>query len=157
MGRKRFNPKRAKIHRNYTVEEISRLYEVHKNTVLQWIKRGLPVIDKKRPMLVLGKDLAAFLQKQRTQSKHKCKPGEIYCVKCRKPSMPLGNMADYQVINAQLGNLVGICPHCEILIYRRVSKAKLNEVSGNLEISLPEELQHIDSCDKPTLNSDFKV
>jgi hypothetical protein len=36
------NPRRAKIHRNYTVAEIATLYTVHRNTVREWIKHGLP-------------------------------------------------------------------------------------------------------------------
>ena len=44
MAKTRLNPWLAKIHRNYTVEEAARLYGLHRNTVRQWIKRGLPVI-----------------------------------------------------------------------------------------------------------------
>ena len=45
MGARRPNPKLAKIHRTYTVEEVARLYDVHRNTVRQWIKDGLPSMD----------------------------------------------------------------------------------------------------------------
>jgi len=35
---KRLNPNLAKIHRNYTVEEVALLFSVHKNTVRSWVK-----------------------------------------------------------------------------------------------------------------------
>jgi transposase len=38
---KRPNPNLAKIHRNYTVEEVANLFSVHKNTVRLWVKDGL--------------------------------------------------------------------------------------------------------------------
>jgi hypothetical protein len=41
----------VKGRRNYTVAEIARLFGLRKNTVRQWIKTGLPVIDDKRPIL----------------------------------------------------------------------------------------------------------
>ena len=35
---KRLNPRRVKIHRSYTVEEVAMLFRVHKNTVRAWLK-----------------------------------------------------------------------------------------------------------------------
>jgi len=43
-------------YRNYTVEEIAKLFGVHRNTVRQWVKQGLPTSDRKRPMLILGRE-----------------------------------------------------------------------------------------------------
>ncbi len=156
MSRRRPNPRLAKIHRNYTVEEISTLYEVHKNTVRNWIKKGLPTIDNRRPMLVLGYDLSAYLQERRTKNKRTCKPGEIYCVKCREPRSPAGNMADYESLTEMMGNLIGICPDCDTIIYRRVNLAKLAQIRGQLDIVMPEALQHINDSAHLPLDSDLK-
>jgi DNA-directed RNA polymerase specialized sigma24 family protein len=52
MGKRRPNYRQVKIHRNYTVEEIASVFGIHKNTVREWIKAGLPVLDDKRPMLI---------------------------------------------------------------------------------------------------------
>lgn len=156
MARRNPNPRLAKIHRNYTVEEIAVLFGVHRNTVRQWIKIGLPTSDQKRPTLVLGRDLAAFLQTKRKANKRPCQPGQIYCVRCREPRNPAGEMSEYQSLTATQGNLVGICPTCEILIYRRVCLAKLEQVRGNLNVTLPLALEHIDKRGMPSVNSDLK-
>jgi len=156
MATRHPNHRLAKIHRNYTVEEITKLFDNHRNTVREWVKRGLPTIDHKRPMLILGRDLAAFLQARRLKNKRKCQPGEIYCVRCRAPRNPAGDMADYQPITTTLGNLIGICPCCESMMYRRVNPAKLEQIRGKLDIALPQALPHLVEISGFSVNSDFK-
>lgn len=97
--------RRVKIHRNYTVEEISLLLGVHKNTVRNWATTGLDPIDRRRPMLFLGRVLFDFLKGRRQRNRSRCGPGEIYCIRCRRPVKPAANMADYLPLTATSGNL----------------------------------------------------
>ncbi|MGQ0677392.1 MAG: helix-turn-helix domain-containing protein [Rhodospirillales bacterium] len=134
MAQRRPNPRRAKIHRSYTVEEAARLYGAHRNTVRNWIRQGLPVCDDRRPLLILGSDLAIFLTRKRIQNKRPCGPGEVYCVRCRVPQSPALGMADYEPLTATSGNLTGVCPQCGGMIYRCVSLARLALASGKLDV-----------------------
>ena len=77
MSKRHPNPRLAKIHRNYTVEEVAVVFGVHRNTVREWVKRGLSTNDSRRPMLILGADLRAFLSARRMKNKQTCQPGEI--------------------------------------------------------------------------------
>lgn len=156
MAQRLPNPRRAKLHRNYTVEEVARLYDIHRNTVRQWVKRGLPLCDNLRPALILGADLAAFLIHQRNRNKRPCKPGEIYCVRCRLPQRPALDMADYQPLTATSGNLIGLCPQCTGTVYRRVSRARLAAAAGNLDVQFRPAREHIDESGQFSVNSDFK-
>jgi len=156
MSRRTRNPRLVKIHRNYSVEEVAKLLHIHKNTVREWIRRGLPVIDGRRPILILGSALAGFITSRRRNNKRPCAPGQIYCVRCRCPQHPAFGKADYKPITATSGNLVGTCPACKAHIYRRVSLVKVDAVRGNLGVSLPEALRHIVESDNPSENSDFK-
>ena len=156
MRKRHPNPRLAKIHRNYTVDEVAHLFGVHRNTVREWVKRGLPTNDGKRPMLILGRDLVAFLTARRAKNKRTCQPGEIYCVRCRAPRAPAGDMVDYVPATATLGNLVAICSTCEAMMYRRVSLAKLEHVRGILDITMPQALEHIGESAQPTVNSDLR-
>ena len=125
------NHRLVKTHRTYTVEEIASLFHVHRNTVREWVKRGLPTCDDRRPMLILGPELAAFLQARRLKNRQTCSPGEIYCVRCRAPRAPAGNMAEYQPRTETLGNLIGICPQCECLMHRAVTSEDARRIASH--------------------------
>ncbi len=155
MGKRRPNHRQVKVHRNYTVEEIASLFGVHKNTVREWIKAGLPVLDDRRPMLILGQELAAFLQARRTRNKQTCQPGQMYCVRCRAPKMAAGDMADYLPKTEKLGMLKAICPDCHSMMNRRVSMAKLAQVRGKLAITFPQGLDQVSNSIQPLVNSDL--
>ena len=156
MKKRLHNPNLAKIHRSYTVEEVASLYGVFKGTVRLWIKAGLPTINDKRPMLILGSDLAAFHQARRTKNKQTCKPGEIYCVRCRAPKVPAGDMADCNLVNDKIWNLVAICPDCDTIMNQRISLAKLELIRRKMDISLPQALQHIVDSNQASVNRDLK-
>ena len=155
--RRRLNPRLAKIHRNYTVDEVARLYDVHRNTVRLWIKQGLPTTDNRRPMLILGHDLRAFLEARRSKNRRACKPGEMYCLRCREPRAPAGAVADFERITETLGNLVAICSHCGAVMNRRVNIAKLADVSGEVAVTMTLAARHLSESNQPTLNSDFAL
>lgn len=156
MGKRHPNHRLVKIHRSYTVEEIAKLFELHKNTVRLWVKNGLATIDDKRPMLILGHVLVAYLRARRFRNKQKCKPGELYCVRCRAPKPPAGDMVEYCPINEKLGNLVAICPDCDAIMNRSVSMAKIEGIREKIDISFPEAVQLLIDRANPTVNSDLR-
>jgi hypothetical protein len=157
VSRRLPNPRLAKIHRSYIVEEVAQLYGVHRNTVRQWVRQGLPLCDDRRPILILGVDLAAFLTRKRASNKRPCKAGEIYCVRCRTPQSPALGMADYEPLTATGGNLIALCPTCGGMMYRRVNRARLSAVAGSLEVRFTRGQERIDESYNPSVNSDLKA
>jgi hypothetical protein len=155
MRKRHPNYKLIKIHRSYTVEEIAKLFSSHKNTVRRWIKDGLTCIDDKRPMLVLGQVLVEFLQTRRAKNRRICKQGELYCVRCRLPKSPAGDMAEYFPVTQKFGNLTAICPDCDAIMNRLVSLAKIDEFRGKMDISFSEVQRHLIESTKPSVNSDL--
>lgn len=156
MKRRHPNPRLAKIHRSYTVEEVATLFGTHRNTVRNWLKQGLPTSDSKRPILILGHALFAYLQARRMKNKQTCQPGEIYCVRCRAPKAPAADMAEYKQVTETLGNLIAICPDCDAIMNRRVSLAKLEQIRGRMDITMPQALRHINESAQPSVNCDLK-
>ncbi|MBU1140021.1 MAG: helix-turn-helix domain-containing protein [Proteobacteria bacterium] len=140
MGKRHPNHRLVKIHRSYAVEEVAKMLSVHKNTVRHWIKDGLATIDDNRPMLILGEELVTFIKKRRMKNKQPCKPGELYCVRCRTPKAPAGDIADYTPVTKKFGNLVAICPDCDSIMNQRVSLARIEEISEKIHITFPKAL-----------------
>ena len=125
------------------MEEAARLLRVHKNTVRAWIKTGLQSIDERRPMLILGRDLARFLHERRQRSRKRCQPGQLYCVRCRAPKEPAARSAEYVPMTAGSGNIRGRCGTCGTVMWRRVSLRNLTDVTGALEVAFPQAQQRI--------------
>lgn len=72
--KRRYNTRRIKCSRNYTLQEIACLFDVHINAVRRWITEGLPCIDTQKPFLVHGSELVAFHNARQVKRKHACKP-----------------------------------------------------------------------------------
>jgi len=156
MRKRRPNYRLVKIHRNYTIKEAASLLGIHKNTLREWTRTGLPTIDDRRPKLILGRKLIDFLRARRARRKRPCQPGEIYCVRCHAPKFPAGGMGEYRPINEKIGNLTGICPDCNCMMYRCASLAKLGEIRGEMDIAFPQALRRVREISQPTLNSDLR-
>ena len=155
MAKRLPNHRLVKIHLNYTVEEIALLLNVHKNTVRSWIKDGLATCDDRRPVLVLGVQLADFLKARRTLNKQPCRLGEFFCFRCRRPRAPAGSMADCLLVTEKIGHLQAICPDCFCIMNRKVSLAKLDQFRSVLTIMLRQAQEQVSNTTQPNVNSDF--
>jgi hypothetical protein len=154
MGSRHPNPRLAKIHRSYSVEEMTRLFNVHKNTVRSWLKQGLKPIDGQRPTVVRGDEIRSFLGERRVRAKRPSGPGRIYCLPCRAPKVPAGRMADCVLTGDTTGMLQGICPDCDRMIYRKVNPQKLNAVRGDLDVMVTRAGARIVETTTPNVNCD---
>jgi hypothetical protein len=156
VGYRRPNPRRVKIHRNYSVEDITRLFNLHKNTVRSWLKQGLATIDDRRPMLVLGGELSRFLYERRKKGKRECGPGRIYCIACRAPKIPGLKMVECTPTGVA-ASLCGICPDCGRLMYRHVNLSSLDAIRGELEITFRQPSSRLGGSPAPLVNCDSRT
>lgn len=136
MANSRINPRRIHMHLPYTVEQVADALKVHKNTVRQWIKQGLPVADERRPVILAGADIRTFLCERRASRKRPTGPGRFYCFRCREAVRPDGDMADLVPRNAQLGALQGLCPRCGALMHRAVAMTRWRTAAGDLDVKI---------------------
>ena len=150
---RRFDCRRVKLHRSYTIAELSALISAHKHTIGRWIAVGLKTTDSRRPFLIHGTDFRAFM-KSREPIKKRCQPGEFYCLGCREPKRPALDMADYHPRTPLRGLLSGICP-CGRMIYRATTLAKIGQIAGGLDVTFPIAEQRIDDSAFALLNADL--
>ena len=133
---------------------MARLFKVHRNTVRNWFRQGLEPIDDQRPILIRGQELRLFLTERRARAKQICGPGRIYCLPCRAPKVPAGNIAECIRTSETTGTLEGICPDCNRMIYRRINPLKLDEVRGDLDITVTQARLRIEETENPNVNCD---
>jgi hypothetical protein len=119
------NPRRVKIHRNYTVEAAAYCLTVHKNTVRRWFREGLSIVSGRGRTLIIGSDLRAFLEARRAKGKCPCPPGHLYCLKCRTTRKPADGLTEYEAITPSSGNLKALCSICTTLMNRRIKRRDL--------------------------------
>jgi len=75
----------------YDIEEICRLYKdynLHPQTVRNWIRDGLLTIDKGKPALIYGDYLKDFLGNLNTSSKCKTEFEQMFCFGCKQGKSP---------------------------------------------------------------------
>lgn len=154
MTGRRVNPRLIKLHRSYSPDEAARVLGVHKHTVRNWIKAGLPTVDKSRPVLILGSEMRAWLEKRQKAAKRPCKPGTMYCFKCREPKAPALGMVEYKPTNDKSGMLVALCVDCGTVMHRRVRKDAIPASMPNLTVQIWEAQPSIIGRTCPSLNCD---
>jgi hypothetical protein len=114
---------------------VARLLGVAKGTVRRWTKSGLSALTDQKPALILGEDLVQFLAARKNKHK-KCAPAECYCVKCREPRKPAGDMAEFIPLTPRTGNLRAICPACGRLMHKRIRCDALDSVRLLLDVTI---------------------
>ncbi|MCB1518921.1 MAG: helix-turn-helix domain-containing protein [Hyphomicrobiaceae bacterium] len=151
MARHRLDRRKVKRHYSYTINEAAQTIGAARGTIRRWIKNGLPVIDDRKPHLILGDDLARHMD-DRKPAKTVCPPGSCYCVKCKGARQPAGNMAEFVPINARSGNMRALCPDCGNLMHRRTSYAQLEAIQAFLDVTIVEPVTRLNDSDAPSSN-----
>lgn len=123
--RKKFNTRRIKSKKSYSIEETGILLNIHTNTVGAWFKEGLPKIDSQLPYLIFGQDLIDFLNARNAGKKRPCDPDEFFCCKCQEPQKSKNNSICIKIDTCRT-NIVGICQACGTKINKAISPQKVD-------------------------------
>lgn len=137
---------------NYTVFEAARELGVTRHTIRRWIKQGLNTVAGTRPLLILGIDLNAYLSDRRSAAKRPCGPGQMFCMGCREPRLPVPGLIEYIWNGRSAGNLKGLCQSCGGLMNRRCAHARLGDVMPNLTVTNRLAPPGLRGCTGPCLN-----
>ena len=148
----RKNPNSIKIHRSYTVIEVSEALGVHPKTVRNWIRLGLPVVDEKRPLLIRGVDLKIYLKMKRKTYMHRCEAHEMYCFKCKQPNNPSIESLQFIAKPAGMAQMKGRCSECGCKANKYVSWRDVNQIWLELGGKLPIAEKHLNQRENTLLN-----
>jgi hypothetical protein len=148
---RRINSRRIKRDYSYTFQELADCTGVHKSTVRNWRKKGMPVIDDKRPHLVHGSDAIDFLNKMQAKRKCKCAVNELYCLKCRCPRKAVPGSVRFISLTTTKLNISGKCEECNTAMFKAGSEAKRSEYVKTFGIER-QAGEHIIDTAIPTLN-----
>ena len=144
-----YNLRIIKRSMSYTVEDTSRLYKIHKNTVYDWLKIGLKSIDNKEPRLIHGTDLKNFLSKQNNKNKKATQFNEFYCFHCKQAH----NVYKNSVYISHKGNflsLKGLCPITKKEMFKNFKSVDYSRIKKEFHLT-----DKTDICD--SLHPSYKV
>jgi len=157
IKRKRtYNVRLIKATWPYTVQEIAKLFNVHKGAVLRWIKEGLHADKIKGEYLIRGDRLALFLSTRQQKKKHTCAINEFFCFKCREPRTAYLNIADVEIITPTRFRVRSLCSVCSTPVNKVQGIRNLSTIQNSFVVQHLEG-QHIIECSEPSLNSDLEV
>lgn len=152
--RRRYPVNRIKQSSIYDAGEIAKLFGIHPNTVRHWLKDGLKAIDDRRPILIHGATLKAFISEKQQAKRQKCAPGEFFCFRCRAPRKPWGNVADASWHTDKIAKLTGLCSVCETTMHRTIRRADLPKFAALIDIP-PMASERLRDSPNASANSDF--
>lgn len=155
LKKRTYNTRLIKRDYSYDIKELSELLGVHIRTVREWIKSGLPLIDKARPFMMHGSGIITFLKDKHSKRKHPCTPHEFYCFKCRLPSPVWEGLIDIKILAPNRLQLMGICNTCNTKVFKAGSVHKIPEYIKTFNIQKMEG-RHIIELIHPTLMCHFE-
>ena len=153
-NRGQYNVRLIRRDLSYTVEEIVACLGVHENTVRDWIRKGLAVLDDKRPLLVHGAILIAFLRERQSARQVKLAVHEFYCVKCRCARSASDGKASVLPRNSLTVNISATCAVCLTTVHKVSNLKKLHQYRQIFDFTTLGE-QHIFDTQTTSVNCDF--
>lgn len=155
IRKRTYNTRRIKRNYPYYLQEIAELFDIHKNSVRNWVKSGLPLVDDKRPHMVHGAELIAFLDERQSNRKRQCQPHEFYCFKCRLPRPLWERLADITIASETRLQLSGLCCTCNTQVFKAGSVAKIPEYARTFDLQTVQG-RHIIERSHPSLMCHFE-
>jgi len=150
------NGRAVKKHRSYTADEAARATGAAKGTVRRWLANGLPALTDRRPTLILGADLIAFLARRRTD-RQRCQLCECFCFSCRRPRGPAFGEVEFMPMTSTNGMIRALCETCATVMHKRVATARLAELRALATVTIREAPGRLDKGGGSCPNDDFNA
>lgn len=140
---------------SYTVHEVAELFQLHKNSVLFWLRSGLKKIDSKKPYLINGADLVDYLNSKQKKRKQKCRIDELFCFKCKRPRSPKQGSVIISERNIFRLKISARCETCNTRMFKDASVQRRTELESIYAPFLLN-MEHIRVCTNLSTNCELK-
>lgn len=131
---RRHNLSRLRRTQTYTAPELASVLQVNIATVRRWGMEGLQPIERRRPFLFLGAQVATWLA-GRVKPHRPLAPGELLCVRCNAPRLPRDRMLSLIPRSPTTMDFHGHCEVCGLGSFRRVRIAEIDLKRGPCRIA----------------------
>jgi hypothetical protein len=136
----------------YDIDAICRLCGIHPKTALAWLKKGLEAIDNKKPILVYGYNLKAFLGNLNKLNKCSTSFEEMFCMKCKEPRSPLKKQIQLEQFEQKFLKTKALCQTCKTKMNKPY---KLEDLPQLKRIFNAVQLLELYDSKTPTSNTPF--
>ena len=143
--------RRIRLSKCYSVQEGASLLGVSVGTFRSWIRRGLPILQGTRPILVPGDGLKAWLKARAKARKCRCQPDELYCCRCRSPQKAKPASAEIVPRNGKTVAIRALCNSCGTKMNKAGSLAKVLEIETAFGLNTHRQ-ENLDVCENPAVN-----
>jgi excisionase family DNA binding protein len=116
----------------YTPAEAASVLGLCKATIRRWIATGMPADKSRRPTLILGADLKAFLLQRQQRRKHACQLHQLFCMACRMPRAPAGALVEIASESDATLNLRARCEVCDAVMHKRIARRDLSTLQARI-------------------------
>ena len=123
---------RPKAHRVYSVQDVMKLCGISRNTVCNWVRSGLVPVDKQKPQLFRGAELARF-HAARRQERPKLRSGEFKCLGCKAVVSPETTTVRFQTSSKGEMFASATCPDCGASLMKRLGKTEYDNIRNCLD------------------------
>lgn len=100
---KKHSISKIRRHRIYDARMLTETLGVHRKTIGRWIKQGLEIIPGTHPCKFWGQDIIIFLEVRQKKNGQRLNPGELFCLSCRAPRLPLAGSIKLEKTGKRIG------------------------------------------------------
>lgn len=125
--------------RCYTIAEAAELLKVSINTIRNWGRAGLLILQDSRPFLIPGEVMKDWLIMRDTARRMRMKPEQMRCMRCKSHETPLGCLVDCMPQSGGKLMLKGFCPTCGGMMHRIIGARQLPGFASVFDIAYPAE------------------
>ena len=131
---RRHNLRRLRNHQAYTAPELAEVLKINLGTVRRWCMEGLEPIERRRPFLFRGDQVAGWLA-ARVKPHRSLADGELLCVRCNAARLPRDRELTLIPRSPTTMDFHGFCGVCGLASFRRVRIADIDQKRGPCRIA----------------------